>query len=149
MSAYLHFYKFTEYSDNLLENSDWSSIYNSVRVLFEKDNKFPQGIDEIISKYFEPIRPERVLVNFEFISEEINGFDGKIKYVFDEKISPFFMVDKSVWIEIEKIIADDKKLESEKEQTISVKFEIEKEFIQDYFNLKKYFDKNALFADIS
>jgi len=149
MSAYLHFYKFTEYSDNLLENSDWSSIYNSVRVLFEKDNKFPQGIDEIISKYFEPIRPERVLVNFEFISEEINGFDGKIKYVFDEKISPFFMVDKSVWIEIEKIIASDKKVESEKEQIISVKFEIEKEFIQDYFSLKKHFEKNTLFADIS
>jgi hypothetical protein len=149
MSIYLHFYKFTEYSDNLLENSDWSSIYNSVRVLFEKDNQFPQGIDKTISKYFEPIRPERVLINFEFISEKIKDFDGKIKYVFDKKISPFFMVDKLVWFEIEKIIADDKKLESEKEQTISVKFEIEKEFIQDYFNLKKYFDKNALFADIS
>jgi hypothetical protein len=149
MSIYLHFYKFTEYSDNLLENSDWSSIYNSVRVLFEKDNQFPQGIDKTISKYFEPIRPERVLINFEFISEKIKDFDGKIKYVFDKKISPFFMVDKLVWFEIEKIIADDKKLESEKEQAISVKFEIEKEFIQDYFNLKKYFDKNALFADIS
>ncbi len=149
MSTSLNFYRFTGYSNNLLKSSDWNSIYNSVKILFKEDSEFIQRIDDATSKHFEPILLEVTVVDDELISKEIEDYEDKIKYVFNKKKSTFFMVDKSIWIGIEKIIDMDKKTTSEKRQTISAKFEIEEKFIRDYFKLKDCFDNNALFVDIS
>jgi hypothetical protein len=149
MPESLHFYKFTGYSDNLLEELKWDSIYDSIKALFKRNNQFVQRTEEAISKHFEPIILDRAFISVKSISEEAKDFDNKIKYVFDEKASSFFMVDDFIWVGIEKIINSKKNTESEKQAKISNKLEIEKEFIQDYFILKNCFDKNNLFVNIS
>ncbi|MBD1998023.1 hypothetical protein H6G00_15530 [Leptolyngbya sp. FACHB-541] len=149
MPQVLHFYKFTGYSDSLLKISDWESIYKSVKTLFEAQSRFDARIEDVISQCFEPIALKRVSVTEQALTEKVENFDDVINYIFDCKVSSFFMVNRNIWNAIEQIISAKKAEFSQSEKDISSCFKVEREFISDYFELESCFDKHILFVDVS
>jgi len=140
------------YSDLKPQISDFLSPLGevgSVKILFEAQSQFDERIEDVISQCFEPVALKRVSVSEQAFYEKVANFDDVVKYIFDYKISSFFMIDKDIWSAIEQIIADKKSDLSQREKDISTRFKVENKFISDYFRLEECFNKHILFVDIS
>lgn len=147
MSQKLQFYKLEVFSEETTQGFDENNVYESIKALLKGSEHLAL---EMKDKYFKNVQLDSIDISYSELEENNSGFENELKFIYEPKKVPFFMVDNIIWSKIQQIVDNkiEKKYQKKTKSETAQRLKEISRISEDYNTLSNLFDRKLLFVFI-